>query len=359
MHAPLMIDVAGLRLSPRDRLRLAHPLVGGVILFGRNWQDRAQLSHLCAQIKRVRADLLIAVDHEGGRVQRFRRDGFTPLPSMRRLGEMWMDDHGGEGQGALRAMEAATAVGHVLATELRACGVDFSFTPVLDLDWGPSTVIGDRAFHADARVVTVLARSLILGLAQAGMRACGKHFPGHGWVQADSHVDVPVDDRSLAAIWQDDVQPYAHLRTALDAVMPAHVIYPQVDDRPAGFSRRWIQGLLREELGMDACVFSDDLSMQGARQLDGLELSFTAAAEAALGAGCDMALLCNQSVPEAGRALDELIDGLSEAVVSGRWRPDPRSEQRRLRLLPQAPALSWDALMHDVRYQQALEQLPG
>lgn len=359
MHAPLMIDVAGLRLTPRDRMRLAHPLVGGVILFARNWQDRAQLTRLCAQIKRVRADLLIAIDHEGGRVQRFRDDGFTPLPSMRMLGALWMSDAEGAGSGALRAMEAATAVGHVLASELRACGVDFSFTPVLDLDWGPSTVIGDRAFHSDARVVTVLARSLILGLTQAGMRACGKHFPGHGWVRADSHVDVPVDERPLAAIWQDDVQPYAHLRTALDAVMPAHVIYPQVDDRPAGFSRRWIQDLLRKDLGLDVCVFSDDLSMQGARQLDGRELSFTEAAEAALCAGCDMALLCNQSVPDRGRALDVLIDGLSEAVLTGRWRPDPRSEQRRRRLLPSTPAMSWGALMLDARYQQALEQWPS
>ena len=359
MHAPLMIDVAGLRLSQQDKQRLRHPLVGGVILFGRNWQSRAQLTKLCRQIKKQRPDLLIAVDHEGGRVQRFRTDGFTHLPPMRRLGELWMNDaEGGAGSGALRAMDAATAVGFVLGAELRACGVDMSFTPVLDLDWGPSTVIGDRAFHGDARVVAALARSLALGLAQAGMRACGKHFPGHGFVAADSHVDMPVDERPLAAIWRDDIQPYTALRSALDAVMPAHVIYPRVDDRPAGFSRRWIQDLLRAEVGFEGCVFSDDLSMAGARRLGARDLSFAQAAEMALQAGCDIALLCNQSLVDDGRALDQVIDELSQAVLQDRWRPNPRSEQRRLALLPAAPALAWDDLMCSPRYQQALSLLP-
>lgn len=354
MQAPLMIDVAGLRLSKRDKLRLRHPLVGGVILFGRNWQDREQLTRLCHQIKKQRADLLIAVDHEGGRVQRFKTDGFTHLPAMRRLGERWMRDDAQAGDGALAAMEAASAIGFVLASELRACGVDMSFAPVLDLDWGPSGVIGDRAFHGDARVVAALARSLVLGMAQAGMRACGKHFPGHGFVAADSHVDMPVDERPLEALLRDDVRPYTALRTALDAVMPAHVIYPAVDDRPAGFSRRWIQDILRGTVGFQGCVFSDDLSMAGARQLGDRALDFTQAAELALQAGCDMALLCNQSLVGDGEALDALIDGLSQAVLHDRWRPSTASEQRRQALLPNQPALPWDELMHAPRYQQAL-----
>ena len=200
-HAPLIIDIAGTSLTAVDRKRLKHPLVGGVTLFGRNWQDRAQLTALCAALKKVRRDLLICVDHEGGRVQRFKTDGFTRLPPMRALGEMWMNDakrsQRGEGAGAMQATNAATACGFVLGAELRACGVDFSFTPVLDLDFGESGVIGDRAFARDPRVVSLLAKSLMHGLMQSGMANCGKHFPGHGHVKADSHVDIPVDQRSL------------------------------------------------------------------------------------------------------------------------------------------------------------------
>ena len=197
-HAPLIIDIAALRLSRIDRQRLMHPLVGGVILFGRNWQDRQQLTRLCRDIKALRRDLLICVDHEGGRVQRFKTDGFTHLPPMRALGEMWLrDGKAGAGSGALKASNAATACGFVLGSELRACGVDLSFTPVLDLDYGGSSVIGDRAFARDPRVVSVLAKSLMHGLLQSGMANCGKHFPGHGFVKADSHTDIPVDRRSL------------------------------------------------------------------------------------------------------------------------------------------------------------------
>ncbi|MEO7886097.1 MAG: beta-N-acetylhexosaminidase, partial [Polaromonas sp.] len=182
-HAPLIIDIAGLTLTKADRRRLKHPLTGGVILFARNWQDRRQLGALCAEIKSIRQDLLISVDHEGGRVQRFRTDGFTHLPPMRALGTLWMKDQ-------LAATNAATACGYVLGAELRACGVDFSFTPVLDLDWGESGVIGDRALGRDPRVVTLLAKSLMHGLLQAGVANCGKHFPGHGFVKADSHTDI-------------------------------------------------------------------------------------------------------------------------------------------------------------------------
>jgi beta-N-acetylhexosaminidase len=349
-HAPLIIDIAGTALTEDDRRRLAHPLVGGLIFFARNWQTRAQISALCAGIKAIRSDLLICVDHEGGRVQRFRNDGFTHLPPMRAFGELWMRDQMG-------ATNAATACGYVLASELRACGVDFSFTPVLDLDYGSSSVIGDRALGRDPRVVTLLAKSLMHGLRLGGMASCGKHFPGHGHVKADSHTEIPVDRRSLQAILADDAAPYGWLSAALDSVMPAHVIYPKVDARPAGFSTHWINAILRGRLRFQGAVFSDDLSMAGARQLEGRELSYSQAALAALNAGCDLVLLCNQSLGD-GEAVDSLIDGLAEAQVKGRWQPSESSESRRLALLPQTPAPDWDELMVSATYMHSLDLLP-
>lgn len=349
-HAPLIIDIAGTALSEDDRRRLAHPLVGGLIFFGRNWQSRAQISALCAEIKALRPDLLICVDHEGGRVQRFRSDGFTHLPPMRSLGERWLRDQMG-------ATDAATACGYVLASELRACGVDFSFTPVLDLDHGSSGVIGDRAFGRDSRVVTMLAKSLMHGLRLGGMASCGKHFPGHGYVKADSHTEIPVDKRGLKAILADDAAPYGWLSTTLDSVMPAHVIYPRVDARPAGFSTRWLNDILRGQLRFQGAVFSDDLSMAGARQLEGRELSYSAAAVTALQAGCDLVLLCNQSL-DGGEVVDGLIDGLAEAQIKKLWTPSESSESRRLALLPQTPTPDWDALMVSPAYMHALDLLP-
>jgi beta-N-acetylhexosaminidase len=353
-HAPVVLDIAGLALDDADRRRLRHPLTGGLILFARNWHDRRQLTELAAEIKSIRPDVLICVDHEGGRVQRFRTDGFTHLPPMRALGERWMR---GGAAAALTAMDAATAAGRVLGAELRACGVDMSFTPVLDLDHGPSTVIGDRAFHRDPRVVTALAKSLMHGLLLAGMLNCGKHFPGHGQVAADSHVDIPVDDRSLRTLLADDARPYEWLSTSLASVMPAHVVYPKVDTRPAGYSPRWLKEILRLQLGFTGAVFSDDLSMAGARQLDGAELTYVEAAAAALSAGCDMVLLCNQSV-DGGAAVDELLEGLVASQSLGAWQSDPDSEARRLALLPQTPPIGWDDLMHEPAYQRALERLP-
>jgi beta-N-acetylhexosaminidase len=361
-HAPLIIDIAGLSLSRIDRQRLQHPLVGGLILFARNWQSRAQLTQLCRDIKKVRRDLLICVDHEGGRVQRFKTDGFTHLPPMRALGELWMNDKiGGQGSGAMRATNAASACGFVLGSELRACGVDFSFTPVLDLDFGASSVIGDRAFHRDARVVSLLAKSLMHGLLQSGMANCGKHFPGHGSVAADSHIAVPVDKRSLKAILADDAAPYGWLNTTLSSVMPAHVIYPKVDARPAGFSSKWLNDILRGQLGFGGAIFSDDLSMAGARLLDGEPVSYTQAAVAALNAGCDLVLLCNQSPASrvgAGGALDAWINGLTGAQLKGAWQPLEASEERRRALLPQTSALPWDDLMLRPDYMHALTLVP-
>ena len=349
-HCPVVLDIAGTTLSAADKRRLRHPLTGGLVLFARNWESRLQLTALTAQAKKIRPDLLICVDHEGGRVQRFRSDGFTAVPAMRTLGELWLRD-------PLTATDAASAVGLVLGAELRACGVDLTLAPVLDLDHSASNVIGDRAFHRDPRVVTLLAKSVMHGLLIAGMAHCAKHFPGHGYVRADSHTEVPVDKRSLKAILGDDARPYEWLSTSLASVMPAHVVYPKVDGRPAGFSARWLKDILRGQLGFTGAVFSDDLSMAGARELEGAQLSYAEAAALALDAGCDMVLLCNQSV-DGGAAVDELLAQLEAAAAQGLWHADPDSEQRRLALLPQTAPRTWDELMHDPVYQRALERLP-
>ncbi|OUL81599.1 beta-N-acetylhexosaminidase [Paraburkholderia hospita] len=327
---PVMLDVVGKTLNADDERRLAHPMTGGVILFARHFESRTQLVALTDAIRNIRDDLLIAVDHEGGRVQRFRTDGFTVLPAMGKLGTLWDDD-------VLRATKVTTAVGYVLASELRACGIDMSFTPVLDLNYGHSQVIGDRAFHRDPRVVTMLAKSLNHGLALAGMANCGKHFPGHGFASADSHVAVPVDERTLDEILGEDVTPYDWLGLSLASVLPGHVIYPKVDSKPAGFSRVWIQDILRTKLGFEGAIFSDDLSMEAARQGGTL----TQAATAALEAGIDMVLICNQP-DEAGKVLDAL-----------RFMPSEESRQRLERMRPRGGSLSWTQLMDEPQYQQA------
>lgn len=329
---PVMVDVEGHSLTDHERARLRHPLVGGVILFSRNFSNRAQLAELCAQIHAARDEpLLITVDHEGGRVQRFRSDGFTELPCMRELGAAW-------GRDPQQAMSAATAAGFILAAELRACGVDLSFTPVLDLDFGVSKVIGDRAFHRDPAIVASLARALIQGLGVAGMAACGKHFPGHGAVEADSHHEIPVDERDLDTILREDAAPYAWLGDlVLPSVMPAHVIYPKVDAAPAGFSKVWVQDILRRRLGYDGVVFSDDLTMEGATVAGDI----LARAQAALTAGCDMVLVCNR--PDLA---DELLARL-------RHRHPEESVARLRRLMPRSPATDWQALQQDTQYQHA------
>ncbi|MDR1310901.1 MAG: beta-N-acetylhexosaminidase [Burkholderiaceae bacterium] len=331
-YSPVMLDVSGTVLTEADQRRVCHPLTGGVILFARNYESRARLQALTRAIKALRADILIAVDHEGGRVQRFREDGFTQLPPMRQLGRVWEKD-------PARAGQLSVAVGYVLAAELRACGVDFSFTPVLDLDYGESAVIGDRAFHRDPQVVTWLAQSLSYGLALAGMANCGKHFPGHGFVRADSHTDIPVDERSVSAILAEDARPYLWMGVGLAAVMPAHVIYPAVDTLPAGFSARWLN-LLRHELGFCGAVFSDDLSMEGARMAGGV----AHAARTALSAGCDMVLVCN-----APDKADQLLGELSVTDDNA----TRQSAGRIARLLPAFPAPDWDTLQQDTRYQCA------
>jgi beta-N-acetylhexosaminidase len=310
---PVMLDLAGPELNADECERLSHPLAGGVILFARNYRSPQQLCELTAAIHRLRnPELLIAVDHEGGRVQRF-QDGFTRIPAMRSLGQAWDRDR------AL-ACAAARDIGFVLASELLACGVDFSFTPVLDLDYGPSTVIGDRAFHRAPEAIVQLSAGLIAGLRLAGMASVGKHYPGHGFVSADSHLAVPVDDRELSQIQAADLVPYIRLiESGLSAVMPAHVIYPKFDSQPAGFSRKWLR-LLREQLGYEGVIFSDDLSMEGASVAGGV----VERGAAALAAGCDMVLLCN--APEsAGTLLDGLaaapMDRVRAASMRGRRAP--------------------------------------
>lgn len=323
---PLMIDIAGTELTDLDRQRLCHPLVGGIILFSRNYVDPEQLSRLTSDIHALRQPvLLIAVDHEGGRVQRF-REGFTRLPPMAVLGRLWQESPS-------EALAAARHVGFILASELRARGVDYAFTPVLDLDYGPSRVIGDRALHRDPAVVTALADALSTGLRKGGMGSCGKHFPGHGYVIPDSHVELPIDDRGLTAI-QEDLQPYREL--ALDAVMAAHVIYNCMDCNTAVFSNKWID-YLRNDVKFDGVVFTDDLSMAGAGIVGGM----LKRVEAAYRAGCDMLLVCN--APE---AVAEVLDN---------WHPeiDPERVRRVESLRPAIAAPDWVTLQRDAYYRNA------
>lgn len=342
---PITLDVVGLELNAEDRRRILHPLTGGVILFGRNFANRKQLTKLTAEIKKLRPDVLISIDHEGGRVQRCRTDGFTHLPAMRKLGELWevknqsksKSKHAAES--AATAMAAATACGYVLASELRACGVDFSFTPVLDLDFGRSGVIGDRSFSRDPQITFALAKSLNEGLRLADMANCGKHFPGHGWAEADSHVAIPVDERQLDQILNDDAKPYEWLDLSLASVMPAHVIYPKVDKNPAGFSKIWLHSILREELGFEGVIFSDDLSMEGASVAG----SVVKGAEMALDAGCDAVLICNR--PDLA---DQLLSKLKVSKAK-----QVESAKRLNRLMPKTPALTWDQLQKEPEYCHA------
>jgi beta-N-acetylhexosaminidase len=292
-----MVDVAGTALTPGEREMLCHPLVGGVILFTRNYVDTEQLTMLTAQIHALREPrLLVAVDHEGGRVQRF-RGGFTSLPAAGSFGALYDTD-------PQRARRLAESCGWVMAAELRAVGVDFSFAPVLDLHRGVSSVIGDRAYHHKPEVVTELAQAVMRGMQHAGMAATGKHFPGHGAVCEDSHVALPVDSRSYDEIESEDLVPFRRLiKSGLAAIMPAHVIYDQVDAQPAGFSAFWIRDVLRKRLGFQGVVFSDDLHMAAAAVAGG----YVERARAALTAGCDMVLVCNDP---AGAA--EVLSGLGD-----------------------------------------------
>lgn len=311
---PVILDLSGPQLSPEDRRRLTHPLTGGLIHFARHFESPAQMRELNAEIRTLRPELLISVDHEGGRVQRF-QEGFTAIPPMRSLGELWNVNADG-------AIAEARRLGKVMAAELIDHGIDFSFTPVLDLNHGESSVIGDRAFHRDPLAVSQLATALMLGLSDGGMASVGKHFPGHGYVQADSHHEMPLDTRTLADIESDDMVPFAKLIDAgLDAVMPAHIVFSAIDDQPAGYSRVWLQDILRGALRFDGLIFSDDLGMAGAKGAGDMR----ARAGLALEAGCDMVLVCND------------LEGADNLLATWSARPSPDLQRRAARMRARAP----------------------
>ncbi len=330
---PVMVDLAGPELRPDERELLLRPEVGGVILFARNIVSPAQLTALVDTLHALRSPaLLVAIDQEGGRVQRC-RDGFTTLPPVRLLGHLY-------DASPREAREVARLFGWLLAAELRACHVDLSFAPVLDLDRGVSQVIGDRALHRTPEAVAVLGQALMLGMRDAGMAAVGKHFPGHGGAVADSHVAEAVDRRDWGELL-DDIEPFRRMIDAgLPAVMMGHVIYPEVDPRPAGFSPRWIREELRVRLGFEGAVFSDDLSMRGAVSGGGP----SGRAQAALDAGCDMVLVCNE--PAAARRVVSDLEGYA----------DPAAQLRLVRLRPRRH-LEWSALRAFPQWHDARERI--
>jgi beta-N-acetylhexosaminidase len=305
-----MIDVAGTELTPEDVEVLSHPMVGSVILFSRNYRDVAQVTALTAAIRALRSPpLLIAVDHEGGRVQRF-REGFTRLPAARLFGRRYNEDK-------RDAMALAHSAGWLMASELRAVGVDFSFAPCVDLDYGVSEIIGDRAFHADPDAVAALAAAYMAGMREAGMAAVAKHFPGHGAVVADSHVALPVDRRKFVDL-EADIRPYRLLiENNLAGIMGAHVVFPAVDPLPASLSKRWIAGVLRGEMGFHGCVFADDLTMAGAAAFGGV----IERAELAFAAGCDVLPICNDR-----QAVKSVLDHFGQGMGS------PASQARVVRM---------------------------
>lgn len=330
---PLMVDIAGRTLAPEDRDVLRHPLVGSVILFTRNYEDPEQLAALVADIRAVRSPpLLVAVDHEGGRVQRF-RSGFSVLPPMRRVGQEYDLD-------PRQGLAMARALNWLMAAELRAVGIDFSFAPCVDLEYGVSEIIGDRAFHSDPEIVAKLAMAAITGMREAGMAATAKHFPGHGAVVADSHLALPVDRRDLTDLARD-MLPYRRLiPNELAAVMMAHVLFPAIDSVPASFSRRWVTQILRGELEFRGVVFADDLTMEGAAAIGGI----VERAEAALAAGCDVLPVCNRR-----ESVIALLDALRSV-------PGPAS-QARVRLLRGREAPGRGQLQASTAWQQCREWL--
>ena len=331
---PVMLDVQSTSLSQEDKEIIQHPLVGGLILFTRNYQSPEQIADLNQQIRvAAKKPMLIAVDHEGGRVQRF-RDGFSLIPAM---GKLWkMSDANLD-----LAKELAKQSAILMALEVQAVGIDISFAPVLDIN-NISDVIGDRSFHQQPQYVTELAEAFINGLHQVGMKATGKHFPGHGSVKADSHVDLPIDTRSKAEIFQQDLVPFQQLiaKQKVDALMPAHVIFPDVDSQAVGFSRYWLQDILREKLGFNGVIFSDDLSMQGAASAGG----YVERAEAAQDAGCDMLLLCNNR--------EGCVDVLDNANIS-----NLSISSERLKTLLKKDNNHWSSLKSNTSWQHASQYL--
>ncbi|WP_290654692.1 beta-N-acetylhexosaminidase [Idiomarina sp.] len=325
--AQVMIDIAGTELTTQDRELLAHPDVNGLILFTRNYVSISQLEALCADAREAAGKpLMIAVDHEGGRVQRFRQ-GFSAIPAMGRIAQVYTDTD--------QRATAARELGWLMAAEVQAVGIDISFAPVLDIN-DVSEVIGDRAFSNNAAGVTSIAAEFIAGMHEAGMAATGKHFPGHGSVVADSHIAIPVDDRDKQTIFDVDIPPFRELSKKLQGIMPAHVVYSAVDEMPAGFSNYWLQTVLREQLGFDGMIFSDDLSMHGATVVGDMK----ARSDAAFNAGCDMVLVCNDRAGANALLAQSLPDTSGE------------SRQRFERMLMSKPVLTLQELQKTERWQQ-------
>lgn len=327
----LMLDLQGPTLSPAEAQLLRNPDVGGVILFSRNLTSRDQLIDLVADVRKAAPQLLIAVDQEGGRVQRF-RDGFTPLPAMQVLGDMTADQPD-------KGLALARDVGWLMAAEIIACGLDISFAPVLDIDRCTSTIIGDRAFADQPQLVIEVARAFIAGMGEAGMRATGKHFPGHGGIAADSHLEAPVDTRTFDQLKNRDMQPFIQLSEQLGGIMPAHITYPEVDSLPVGFSAFWLQQVLRRQLGFQGVIFSDDLSMKGAD----IAGSYADKARLALSAGCDMILVCNN--PQGAR---EVLEFMAQ---------NPVEPSEKIGLMQASKVLDWNQLIDKRRYRDIKNRL--
>ncbi|MEX1222312.1 MAG: beta-N-acetylhexosaminidase [Idiomarina sp.] len=318
----VMVDLQGPELNAEERELLSHPAVGGVIYFTRNYENPEQMTELVRQTRAAaRNPLILAVDHEGGRVQRF-RDGFSAIPAMYNIGEQATD--------LAQAQQWAQELAWLMATEVQALDIDISFAPVLDIK-GVSAVIGDRAFGDDAAAIVPIARAFIRGMHQAGMKTTGKHFPGHGSVVADSHVDIPIDERSWDEINAVDIPAFAELAGCLDAIMPAHVIYPELCKHPAGFSRFWLQEVLRKQLGFQGIIFSDDLAMAGAKVAG----SMSDRAHAALEAGCDMVLACNDR-----QGAIEVIEAVQPVVEQAKQRGDKGDKVYRALAKPAALPLT-------------------
>jgi len=330
-NSPIILDIETTELSAEDKELLCHPAVGGMILFTRNFAECKQLQELVKELRSVRADLLLCVDHEGGRVQRFRK-GFTHLPAMQSLGALYVESE-------RQALEVSALFGWLMAAELLVYDIDLSFAPVLDLDEKFSTIIGDRAFSDNAEIATLLAEQFISGMRDAGMCATGKHFPGHGGVREDSHLELPVDQRTRADLDNHDLVPFVKLVSQLDGIMPAHIIFPEVDDAPVGFSKTWVTDILKSSLGFAGVVFSDDLSMEGAA----IYPSFAERADAALGAGCDSVLVCNNR-----RGAIDVVEHVEKSRLDLSCRSLQTMKKTRR---------SWDlkSLQSDSRYDAALK----
>ncbi|MBB71970.1 MAG: beta-N-acetylhexosaminidase [Legionellales bacterium] len=327
---PVITDIEGTSLNAEDTALLQHPQVGGVILFSRNYESPSQLQALTAEIKALDSELLITIDQEGGRVQRA-REGLTTLPPFAAIGRLYQQDPSA-------GLAAARASSWVMASELRALGVDLSFTPVLDIDRQLNTVIGDRSFAEQPKMIIALSKAYIDGLHDAGMVAIGKHFPGHGGVVGDSHHELPVDERAFETLFAEDIVPFAELikQQQLAGVMPAHIVYPHVDSMPAGFSEVWLQQILRSRLQFDGVIFSDDLTMEGAS----IAGDYPARADAALAAGCDILLVCNNR--GGAIAVTQHLDSIDYPVNDNLYQP-----------LRKPARLSWQALTKDPYWQEA------